>query len=110
MITTCPLCLHPMAQIQDKPVAKVCTNSYKGNGHIFEYLCYDDDTIHHYRYNLMGWQVTYWPNLRYDYDKPYVMIRSAKDYEKVIYSGAATKNFMDFPAITDYLKLLSTFS
>jgi hypothetical protein len=96
--------------MQPAPNWMQCPQSNRGNGHLFEFLCHETGKIHHYKYNLLGLQVTYWPiDPKYNDSKQHVVITSIHPY-KTIYAGSTTRNFIDFPQVTDYLKLLSVFS
>lgn len=105
MMTHCPICQSALVPTQSNPIVMRCPKSYQGNGHLFEFLCWDNGNIHHYKYNLSGWEVTYWPHEAL----PYVIIRYIENY-KVLHAGFAKKNFVDFPAIGEYLKMLAVFS
>jgi len=109
----CPFCQAELIDTQPSPKSMRCPNSYRGNNHIFEFLCYGDDIneVHHYTYNAYGWHVDFWPpNPNYPDSKNHVVVRSANDYNKILYSGKTDKDFTDFSKITEYLKLLSVFS
>jgi hypothetical protein len=113
MVTICPLCQSPLylTQLPPAPKAMACQQSQRGNGHLFEFLCYETGQIHHYKYNLLCWQITYWPpNPNYYTSKPHVVIRYLNYPNNVLYAGSTTKDFIDIPKITDYLKLLTVFS
>src|ERR1700681_891939 len=99
-MTECPLCQATLVLTQQPPapVNMLCPNSYKGDRHLFEFLCYETGEIHHYQYNLLSWHVTYWPpNPNYKDSKPHVAIRYNKFPGTLIYAGSATRDFMDFP-------------
>jgi len=115
-MTKCPLCQSQLISTQPAPKSMRCPNSYKGDGHLFEFLCYEDGTeyhgeVHHYTYNLLGWQINFWPpNPKYPESKPHLVIRYAKHLNDIIYAGPTKKDFSDVAQVKDYLKLLNLFS